>query len=1181
MTPGPAAVPPSPYKGLVPYAETDWPLFKGRDAEREIIAANLLANRFTILFAGSGVGKSSVLRAGVIHDLDERARAQRAAGEDVEAVAVYFASWRGDPLPGLFQRIAERAEAFAKGPAAADAPAPRTLRDALAQASQRTGAEILLVLDQFEEYFTYRGDEDGEGTFAAQLPRAVSDPRLPASFLLSLREDALGRLDRFKSSIVGLYANRIRLEQLGEAGARAAIVEPVAWYDANRAADQPPVALRPSPDALAAAVIEEVRTDRALLSEEHGRARRGEGPAAPLRVEAPFLQLVMTRLWEDGAARGAIDVEALARLGGAEKIVRAHLVDRLAGLSPEERAGAARLFRHLVTPSGSKVAHCVRDLADYSTLAPELVQRIVDRLASPEARILRAVPPAPDEPEPATRYEIFHDVLARSIRDWRLAFAREEAAREFDREREEAATRLDDERRRRRMVVRLGAALVVATALVSLQAFQTRAAKARAEHATQQAQEALGDAERARRRAEELAVAAAATLQVELDPQLALALTQQALSAPNDGPRAPELMDVARRALAADRALAILVEKGPPLAGAAPCGVDQVAVVGRSDEAVRLLRTASPDPPVRSVALARGAAWALSSDCVLVTAAPGDGWTAVNLRSGRRLASAGATSPIWKIATSGDGARIATAGPDAAVVWNARTGARERTFATAPGEFLTAVALDTTGTSLAVASRRRAEPDGRLVHAVVVRDVTTGVELRTLSGRSGRAADFDRAAFSPDGRWLAASGGRAATVWNLGTSDYSELFGHDQAITGLVFSPTGRTLATASADGTARIWDPTRGRELDRVLGHSGPVTSVAFTPDGARLVTGSWDGTVRLWDASGHAGPVIDLAFVPDGLLSAGRDGVVKLWDPATGRARRTYAVSRGRSERLLDLSTSADGAWFAAAGSDGTVWVWRTAGGAARGKAVPGAFPLVGAVISPDARRVLATTVDGRVHEWSLETGRWRSARLPGSRPGALVQHALAFDPRGRWIAAVSETGLAALLDPRTLRPLGPAVETHREFVFTVKASASGVLATASADGTVRLWTAALAPRASPALVHRQPVAAVSFAQDGVLVATGSWDRTAAVWEIEGKRLLTVSHSDPLVSVALDARGGMLATATARDVRPELHQVSDEAVEAAVRARTLRALTPEQCQELLRRPCSPPRAGHSVASR
>ena len=94
-----------PYVGLVPFSVDDWPWFFGRDADREIITANLQAARLTLFYGPSGVGKSSVLRAGVEHHLREQSHREVRTRRRPEFVVVEFSSWRDDPLPGLAESV--------------------------------------------------------------------------------------------------------------------------------------------------------------------------------------------------------------------------------------------------------------------------------------------------------------------------------------------------------------------------------------------------------------------------------------------------------------------------------------------------------------------------------------------------------------------------------------------------------------------------------------------------------------------------------------------------------------------------------------------------------------------------------------------------------------------------------------------------------------------------------------------------------------------------------------------------------------------------------------------------------------------------------------------------------------------------------------------------------------------
>src|SRR5262249_25644232 len=157
------------------------------------------------------------------------------------------------------------------------------------------------------------------------------------------------------------------------------------------------------------------------------------GDAEERRVEAPFLQLVMRRLWLETVAAGSheLTVARLQELGGAEAIVRANLQDALARLEPHQRDLAARIFRQLVAPEGTKIAHTVGALAQYAEVEPDDLLPTLKTLA--DGRILRPVDPPPGQSTP--RYEIYHDVLGAPILEWSAEHVR--ARREAERREEE------------------------------------------------------------------------------------------------------------------------------------------------------------------------------------------------------------------------------------------------------------------------------------------------------------------------------------------------------------------------------------------------------------------------------------------------------------------------------------------------------------------------------------------------------------------------------------------------------------------------------------------------------------------------------------------------------------------------------------------------------------------------
>jgi WD40 repeat protein/transcriptional regulator with XRE-family HTH domain len=376
---------------------------------------------------------------------------------------------------------------------------------------------------------------------------------------------------------------------------------------------------------------------------------------------------------------------------------------------------------------------------------------------------------------------------------------------------------------------------------------------------------------------------------------------------------------------------------------------------------------------------------------------------------------------------------------------------------------------------------------------------------------------------------------------------YVALRGHTSGVNDVAFSPDGTRLATASLDGTAKVWDAVTGQELftlDPGEAARGKLYSIAFSPDGKQLATAGEAGLVTLWEAitgealhtfteEGEPVAIYALSFSSDGkrLATASADGSVRVWDLATAQISLTIPIQLTLPPdtftifNIHDVAFSPDGTRLATVGPDKTATIWDAVTGEELLTLAGHKEAILGLAYSPDGMRIATASYDATTKLWDAETG----AELLTFSGNASRHTGVAFSPDGTRLAIVSDDGTAKVWDASGGQQLF-TLSGHSSAVRAVAFSPDGThIATVSDDATARIWQAAPSRELFTLTGHTQQVYGGHFSPDGTRLVTSSTEGVTKVWDaLTGQLLYTLalSSDDSINAGAFSPDGKLIAT-------------------------------------------------------
>ena len=434
-------------------------------------------------------------------------------------------------------------------------------------------------------------------------------------------------------------------------------------------------------------------------------------------------------------------------------------------------------------------------------------------------------------------------------------------------------------------------------------------------------------------------------------------------------------------------------------------------------------------------------------------------------------------------------------------------------------------------------------PDGKLI-ASASEDGTVKIWQRNgtlLTTLAKHQNDATSVTFSPNGKFLATTGrDNIIAIWRRENDRESNKFRLYQTLNepdtafSLQFSPDSQHLVSGGDDNVIKLWNIADGKLLKTFKGHGDTVTSLSFSPDGKILASASFDKSLKLWSLKpsklpvleSHEDGVLSLSWSPNGkmLASASRDSTVKLWQILRDGQQLTselYKTLKGHKKQVNSVSFHPHGEIIASGSYDNTVKLWQNNGSLL--KTLVGHDDDVTSVsFSPDGKLIASASKDKTIKLWSIEGNLLSTLKGHKARVNEV-----SFSPDGKVLASASDDKTVKIWrrDGKLLKSF-----PHQSWVLSASFSPTdNLLASASWDNTIGLWRRDGSLLKKLLKGYSDSVNAVNFSPDGKIIAAASLDKTVKLWSRDGKLIKTLNgHQSRVLSVKFSPDGNTLASAS-----------------------------------------------------